>query len=87
MQNKRILSITLTSWGGITLLVLGSLLFIGLRWGADGFEIFIREITENARTRMVRKELGEYYRYYETLNDIEGHFGVQARMPFTLELH
>ena len=43
MQNKRILSITLTSWGGITLLVLGSILFIGLRWGADGFEIFIRE--------------------------------------------
>ena len=30
-------------WGGITLLVLASILFIGLRWGAEGFEIFVRQ--------------------------------------------
>ena len=30
-------------WGGITLLVLASILLIGLRWGAEGFEIFVRQ--------------------------------------------
>ena len=47
----------------------------------------IRELTENARTRMVQKELGQFYRYFETLNELEGMFGIQARLPFKFELH
>lgn len=43
MQDKRTFSITLAAWGGITLLILSSILFIGLRWGAEGFEIFIQD--------------------------------------------
>jgi len=43
MQNKNPVSIALFAWGGITLLILASILFIGLRWGAEGFEIFVRQ--------------------------------------------
>ena len=39
MASKRALFI----WGGVTLLVLANILFIGLRWGAEGFAIFVRE--------------------------------------------
>jgi len=30
-------------WGGLTLLVLASILFIGFRWGTEGFAIFIQQ--------------------------------------------
>ena len=33
----------LFAWGGLTLLVLASVLFIDLRWGAEGFAIFIQQ--------------------------------------------
>jgi len=35
--------VALLAWGGITLLVLASLLFISLRWGAEGFSVFIQQ--------------------------------------------
>ncbi len=53
----------------------------------DPINLFIRELTENARTRMVRRELGQFYRYFETLHELEGLFGIQARLPYTFELH
>jgi len=43
MYTKRILSIPLIIWGGITFLVLVSILFIGMRWGSQGFEVFIQD--------------------------------------------
>jgi len=43
MQNKKLLSQALIIWIGIALLILVSILFIGLRWGAMGFDIFIQE--------------------------------------------
>ena len=43
MQKKNPYSIALISWAGITLLVIASILFIGVRWGAQGFDIFIQE--------------------------------------------
>ena len=36
---------------------------------------------------MVQKELGQFYRYFETLKELEGMFGIQARLPFKFELH
>ena len=35
--------LALLAWGIITLLVLSSILFIGLRWGAEGFSIFVQQ--------------------------------------------
>jgi hypothetical protein len=43
MPDKRTLSTPLAVWGGITLLILSSILLIGLRWGTEGFEIFVRQ--------------------------------------------
>ena len=53
----------------------------------DPIELFIRELTENARTRMVRRELGQFYPFFQTIQELEGLFGIQARLPFKFELH
>ncbi|MFC2080721.1 signal peptide peptidase SppA [Bacteroidota bacterium] len=53
----------------------------------DPIEQFIRELTENTRARVVKKELGQFYPYFETLHELEGLSGVQARLPFRFELH
>lgn len=43
MQNKKPLFIALITWVSISLLIVGSILFIGLRWGTEGFNLFIQE--------------------------------------------
>jgi len=43
MRNKKPLAVALLTWAGITLLMIGSILFIGLRWGQEGFDIFVQE--------------------------------------------
>jgi protease-4 len=53
----------------------------------DPLEMFLRELTENARTRMVQKELGEFYKYFKSVRELENLFGVQARIPFMFEIH
>ena len=53
----------------------------------DPLEVFFRELTENTRSRIARKELGEYYRYFGTLDEIENYFGMQARIPYSYEIH
>ncbi len=53
----------------------------------DPIDQLLRELSENMRIRMVVKKLGEFYPYYETLLNLEGAFGVQARMPYKLILY
>jgi len=53
----------------------------------DPIDVLIRELTENTRTRMVKKELGQFYSYFETIQELEGLFGMQARLPFKFDLH
>ena len=53
----------------------------------DPLEVFIRELTENTRTRMVQKEFGEFYKYFKSVSELENLFGVQARIPFMFEIH
>ncbi len=36
---------------------------------------------------MVQKELGEYYRYFESIIEIESLFGIQARIPYIYDIH
>jgi protease-4 len=52
----------------------------------DPLQLFLKEISENARMRILKKELGEYYKYLEQLEDLENMSGVQARLPFKVEL-
>jgi len=53
----------------------------------DPLDVFIRELTENTRARMIQKELGEFYKYFKSVNELENLFGVQARIPFMFEIH
>jgi protease-4 len=48
---------------------------------------FLRELAENTRAKIVRRELGQFYPYFQTLYEIEGAFGIQARLPFKFELY
>ena len=52
----------------------------------DPLQLLLKELSENARTRLLKKELGEYYKYFEQLEDLENMSGVQARLPFKVEL-
>jgi hypothetical protein len=36
---------------------------------------------------MLRKDLGEYSRYYNILNEISEMTGVQARLPYFIDIH
>ncbi len=53
----------------------------------DPLDVFIRGLTENARARMLQNELGEFYKYFKSVNELENLFGVQARIPFMFEIH
>jgi protease-4 len=52
----------------------------------DPLQLFLKEISENARMRILKKELGEYYKYLEQLENLENLSGVQARLPFKVDL-
>jgi protease-4 len=53
----------------------------------DPLDVFIRELTENNRTRALRKEFGDLYKYFKSVSELENLFGVQARMPFMFEIN
>jgi protease-4 len=50
-------------------------------------DVFLRELTENSRTRLMQQELGEYYKYFKSVRELENLFGVQARIPFMFQIH
>jgi hypothetical protein len=39
------------------------------------------------RTSLLKNELGNEYVYYETLQDIRSMKGIQARIPFEVEIY
>lgn len=50
-------------------------------------DLFIRELTENTRTRKIKNELGEFYKYFKSVKELEDLSGVQARIPFMFEIN
>ena len=48
----------------------------------DPIDQFLREFTENMKTRTIRRELGQFYTYFESVRELEGLYGLQARLPF-----
>ncbi|MEX8546177.1 MAG: signal peptide peptidase SppA [Mucilaginibacter sp.] len=50
------------------------------------FENFGSGITAEAKTYMVKQELGESYKYYEQLKTILKFSGTQMRLPYTLDI-
>lgn len=53
----------------------------------DPIDQFIRELTENAHARLMRRELEMIYPFFRSIEELEGLFGIQARLPYTIELH
>lgn len=52
----------------------------------DPFMKILTEITENASTRQLKKQLGEDYYYLESLKGLKDMKGIQARIPFDLRV-
>jgi len=53
----------------------------------DFYTKFLKELTGDIRAKAVRSELGEVSRYYFDLKNIISSSGVQAAMPYYLEIH
>ncbi len=50
------------------------------------FEQLMEQITESTSETMVKRELGEYYTYYDNMRTLTDMKGIQARVPFFLEI-
>ena len=50
------------------------------------FEQFMEQLTENAKTKALKEELGEHYYLYQQGLKLKELHGVQARMPFELTI-
>jgi protease-4 len=53
----------------------------------DPFQQIIDELTGNVSTGRIEKELGEYYPYYQYLKQIKDYQGIQARLPYEINVH
>jgi protease-4 len=53
----------------------------------DPIEELIKEISGSAKASFMKDELGENYKYYEQMRGFLSQKGVQARMPYDIEIH
>lgn len=53
----------------------------------DPFQQLMEDFSGNVRTSILKNELGNEYVYYETLQDIRSMKGIQARIPFEVEIY
>ncbi|HAQ21219.1 MAG TPA: signal peptide peptidase SppA [Prolixibacteraceae bacterium] len=53
----------------------------------DPIEELMKEISGSAKAGFMKDELGENYKYYEQLRRFLSQKGVQARMPYDIEIH
>lgn len=51
------------------------------------YEQLLDGLEENARTKAIREEMGQYYPLYEQWQHVKSYYGVQARMPFEFQIH
>lgn len=52
----------------------------------EPIEQLIEELFGEMETRILRNELGEHYKYLEYINSVKEYSGVQARLPFEIEI-
>ncbi|OFX88373.1 MAG: signal peptide peptidase SppA [Bacteroidetes bacterium GWF2_33_16] len=53
----------------------------------DPFEQILEDLKGNVRVSILKNELGDEYVYYETLQNIKSMKGIQARIPFEIEIY
>ena len=51
------------------------------------FEKILEDLNTEASVYFTKRELGDQYKYYEKLKDLVQNNGIQARIPFELEIH
>jgi protease-4 len=50
------------------------------------FDAFIKQLTEDVKIKMIQKEMGIDYKYYKQLQAVKSMQGIQAIMPFEVNL-
>ncbi len=53
----------------------------------EPFQQLLENLQGNVRTSIIKRELGEEYKYYETIKNLKNHQGIQARIPFEIDLY
>jgi protease-4 len=53
----------------------------------DPFTLFMRGGTNNIRSWLLRKEMGETYQYYDQLKRVSQMKGLYARMPYDIVIY
>jgi len=52
----------------------------------DPIKELIKELSGTAQAKFMKDELGEGYKYYQQLRNIVAQKGIQARMPYDIEI-
>ena len=47
---------------------------------------FMKKLSREVRTNAVKKELGFFYKYYQKLKNLQNYHGIQARMPYEIQI-
>ena len=53
----------------------------------DPFEQIVQDIMGQTRQSMIKSELGEFYKYYGYMKSVKEMKGIQARMPYFIEIN
>jgi protease-4 len=53
----------------------------------DPFTMIMKELTGGAKLRIIKNELGDQYTHYKKIQEIKEMRGLQAIMPYDIELH
>ncbi|HSH52347.1 MAG TPA: signal peptide peptidase SppA [Bacteroidales bacterium] len=53
----------------------------------DPFQKLLEDLQGNVKVSILKKELGNEYKYYQRLQDIKNMQGIQARIPYDIELY
>ncbi len=53
----------------------------------DFFQTLVEEMSGEVSTGMVKSQLGSYYKYYERMQKVKTMQGIQARMPYFMDIN
>jgi protease IV len=53
----------------------------------DPFEALVKQFTGNAKAKLIENELGTNYKHYKNLQNLLKNQGVQARIPYEIEIY
>jgi protease-4 len=53
----------------------------------DPYTRLLTQLGSELRMSFIKKELGESFRYYNEITEIRDLSGIQARLPYFIEIH